>query len=82
MRVRYWENVNGVFYKKNIDIVDGLKDSIVIEIEESGLKRKILIAPNGIKYKVVKQETVIDEEEIITSGLITYKEIEEISDRG
>jgi|TARA_Y100001938_G_scaffold148982_1_gene234356 hypothetical protein len=80
MKVRYWENVNGVFYKKNIDVVDGLKDSIVIEIEESGLKRKILIAPNGIKYKVVKQESVIDKEEIITSGLITYKQIEEISD--
>ena len=82
MKVRYWENVNGVFYKKNIDVVDVLKDSIVIEIEESGLKRKILISPNGIKYKVVKQESVIDKEEIITSGLITYKQIEEISDGG
>jgi hypothetical protein len=77
MKARYWENIGGVLYKKEINITDGLKDSLEIEIDCGDFKRKLLVSREGIKYKTVRQETILHDEDVAVSFTTTFKKLEE-----
>ena len=77
MKARYWENIGGVLYKKEINITDGLKDSLEIEIDCGDFKRKLLVSHEGIKYKTVRQETILHDEDVAVSFTTTFKKLEE-----
>lgn len=79
MKIEYWKNINATLFRKTFDIKDGIKDSVQITIEEEGdIKRKFLIDKNGVAFKLVKQESVIDAEEVITEKHFSHKEFERI----
>jgi len=77
MKARYWENIGGVLYKKENNIADGLKDSLEIEIDCGDFKRKLLVSHEGIKYKTVRQETILHDEDVDVSFTTTFKKLEE-----
>ena len=81
MKARYWENIGGTLYKKEISIADGLKDSLEIEIDCGDFKRKLLVSHEGIKYKTVRQETILHDENVYVSLVKTFEKLEEEDER-
>tara|TARA_Y100000296_G_scaffold16840_1_gene19718 strand:- start:28 stop:261 length:234 start_codon:yes stop_codon:yes gene_type:complete len=66
-------------FRETVDIKDGFNDEISITIEEDDdIKRKFLINRNKISFRVVRQESVIDEEEVIMEKHFSHEEFERI----
>ena len=79
MKIGYWKNVGATLFRKTVEVKDGLKDEISITIEEAeNVKRKFLINRDGISFRLVKQESIIDEEEVIMEKNFAHEEFERI----
>ena len=79
MKIEYWKNTGGTFFRKTVEIKNGLKDEISITIEEDGdIKRKFLISEDRIAFRLVNQESIIDKEEVIMEKHFSHKEFERI----
>jgi hypothetical protein len=56
-----------------------LKDEVSIIIEENeNIKRKFLVNRDRISFRLVKQESIIDEEEVIMEKHFTHEEFERV----
>jgi hypothetical protein len=79
MKIGYWKNVGATLFRKTIEIKDGLKDEVSIIIEENeNIKRKFLVNRDRISFRLVKQESIIDEEEVIMEKHFTHEEFERV----
>ena len=79
MKIGYWKNVGATLFRKTIEIKDGLKDEVSIIIEENeNIKRKFLVNRDRISFRLVKQESIIDEEEVIMEKHFAHEEFERI----
>jgi hypothetical protein len=79
MKIGYWKNVGATLFRKTVEVKDGLKDEISITIEEAeNVKRKFLINRDSISFRLVKQESIIDEEEVIMEKNFAHEEFERI----
>jgi hypothetical protein len=79
MKIGYWKNVGATLFRKTIEIKDGLKDEVSIIIEENeNIKRKFLVNRDRISFRLVKQENIIDEEEVIMEKHFTHEEFERV----
>ena len=79
MKIGYWKNVGATLFRKTIEIKDGLKDEVSIIIEENeNIKRKFLVNRDRISFRLVKQESIIDEEEVIMEKHFTHEEFERL----
>ena len=79
MRIQYWKNVGATLFRETVDIKDGFNNEISLTIEEKGdIKRKFLINKDAISFRLVKQESIIDEEEVIMEKHFSHKEFERI----
>ncbi len=79
MKIGYWKNVGATLFRKTVEVKDGLKDEISITIEEDGnIKRKFLINRDKISFRVVKQESIIDKEEVLMEKHFTHEEFERV----
>ena len=81
MKIEYWKNIGATLFRKTVEIKDGFKDELSITIEEDGdIKRKFLINRDKISFRVVRQESIIDEEEVIMEKHFSHKEFEGVVD--
>jgi hypothetical protein len=79
MKIGYWKNVGETLFRKTVEVKDGFKDEVSIIIEESGnIKRKFLINKDRVSFRLVKQKSVIDEEEVIMEKHFTHEEFERV----
>ena len=77
MKIQYWKNVGTTLFRETYDIKDGFNDEISITIEEDDdIKRKFLINRDKISFRIVRQESVIDEEEVLMEKHFSHKEFE------
>jgi monomeric isocitrate dehydrogenase len=79
MKIGYWKNVGTTLFRETVEIKDGFKNELSITIEEDkNVKRKFLVNRDGVSFRLVRQESVIDNEEVIMEKHFTHKEFERI----
>jgi len=65
-------------FRKTLKIEDGIDDTIDIEIDEGDVKRKFLIGKSKVSFKLVKQNSAIDPEEVLKECHFTHEDFERI----
>ena len=79
MRISYWYKLGSTMFRKTLKIEDGMDDTVDIEIdEEDNVKRKFLIGKSKISFKLIKQRSAIDPEEVLKECHFTHEDFERI----